>query len=77
MRGNCIRFADAPVNLACQIARCGPDILDFFEDATPKPGDEGAQPLDLQRPGPVQRVNGRGEKNDAAKGKTCLLTGAD
>ena len=53
------------------------DWCAFFKDATPKPGDEGAQPPDLQRPSPAQRIHGRGEKNNAAKGKTCLLTGAD
>ena len=53
------------------------DWCAFFKGATPKPGDEGAQPPDLQRPSPAQRIHGRGEKNNAAKGKTCLLTGAD
>ena len=54
------------------------DWCAFFKGATPgfNPGDEGAQPPDLQRPGPAQRIHGRGEKNNAAKGKTCLLTGA-
>ena len=31
-----------------------------FNGATPKPDDEGAQPPEPQRPGPAQRIKGRG-----------------